>query len=29
MKIVAMNTVIDIAEKSYKLEIRKKYGPKQ
>ena len=29
MKVVAMNTVIDIAEKSYKLEIRKKYGPKQ
>jgi len=29
MKIVAMNTVIDIAEKSYKLEIRKKFGPKQ
>jgi hypothetical protein len=29
MKVVALNTVIDIAEKSYKLEIRKKYGPKQ
>lgn len=29
MKIVAMNTVIDIAEKDYKLDIRKKYGPKQ
>jgi hypothetical protein len=29
MKVVAMNTVIDIAEKSYKLEIRKKSGPKQ
>jgi RNase H-fold protein (predicted Holliday junction resolvase) len=29
MKIVAANTVIDIAEKDYKLEIRKKYGPKQ
>jgi hypothetical protein len=29
MKVVAMNTLIDIAEKDYKLEIRKKYGPKQ
>lgn len=29
MKLVAMNTVIDIAEKDYKLDIRKKYGPKQ
>lgn len=29
MKVVALNTVIDIAEKDYKLEIRKKYGPKQ
>ena len=29
MKVVALNTVIDIAEKSYKLEIRKKSGPKQ
>jgi len=29
MKIVAANTVIDIAEKDYKLEIRKKYGPRQ
>lgn len=29
MKIVALNTVIDIAEKDYKLEIRKKSGPKQ
>jgi len=29
MKVVALNTVIDIAEKNYKLEIRKKYGPKQ
>lgn len=29
MKVVALNTVIDIAEKSYKLEIRKKFGPKQ
>lgn len=28
MKVVALNTVIDIAEKDYKLEIRKKYGPK-
>jgi len=29
MKVVAMNTMIDIAEKEYKLEIRKKSGPKQ
>jgi hypothetical protein len=29
MKIVALNTVIDIAEKDYKLEIRKKSGPKR
>ncbi len=29
MKIVALNTVIDIAEKDYKLEIRKKSGPRQ
>ena len=29
MKVVALNTIIDIAEKSYKLEIRKKSGPKQ
>ena len=29
MKNVAINTMIDIAEKDYKLEIRKKYGPKQ
>lgn len=29
MKVIALNTVIDIAEKSYKLEIRKKSGPKQ
>lgn len=29
MKVAALNTVIDIAEKDYKLEIRKKYGPKQ
>ena len=29
MKVLALNTVIDIAEKSYKLEIRKKSGPKQ
>jgi hypothetical protein len=29
MKVVALNTVIDIAEKNYKLEIRKKFGPKQ
>jgi ABC-type tungstate transport system substrate-binding protein len=29
MKVVALNTVIDIAEKNYKLEIRKKSGPKQ
>jgi len=28
MKVVALNTVIDIAEKNYKLEIRKKSGPK-
>lgn len=29
MKVVALNTVIDIAEKDYKLVIRKKYGLKQ
>ena len=29
MKVVALNTVIDIAEKNYKLEIRKKSGPRQ
>ena len=29
MKVVALNTVIDIAENNYKLEIRKKSGPKQ
>jgi len=29
MKAVALNTMIDIAEKDYKLEIRKKSGPKQ
>ena len=29
MKVVALNTLIDIAEKNYKLEIRKKSGPKQ
>ena len=29
MKNVALNTVIDIAENDYKLEIRKKSGPKQ
>ena len=29
MKDVAMNTMIDIAEKEYKLVIRKKSGPKQ
>ena len=29
MKIVALNTMIDIAEQDYKLEIRKKSGPKQ
>ena len=29
MKVVALNTVIDIAEKNYKLDIRKKSGPKQ
>ncbi|HEX2936723.1 MAG TPA: hypothetical protein VHO72_15315 [Bacteroidales bacterium] len=29
MKVTAYNTMIDIAEKDYKLEIRKKYGPKQ
>ena len=29
MKVVALNTVIDIAEKNYELEIRKKSGPKQ
>ena len=29
MKATAYNIMIDIAEKDYKLEIRKKYGPKQ
>jgi len=29
MKTVALNTLIDIAEQDYKLEIRKKAGPKQ
>lgn len=29
MKTVALNTMIDIAEQDYKLEIRKKPGPKQ
>lgn len=29
MKNVAINTLIDIAEKDYKLVIRKKFGPKQ
>jgi hypothetical protein len=29
MRGVAMNTMIDIAEKDYKLQIRKKSGPKQ
>jgi hypothetical protein len=29
MKNVALNTMIDIAEQDYKLEIRKKSGPKQ
>lgn len=29
MKNVALNTMIDIAEKDYKLAIRKKSGPKQ
>lgn len=29
MKNVALNTMIDIAENDYKLEIRKKSGPKQ
>ena len=29
MKNVALNTVIDIAEQDYKLDIRKKCGPKQ
>ena len=29
MKNVALDTMIDIAEKDYKLEIRKKSGPKQ
>lgn len=29
MKVVAYNTMIDIAEKEYKLQIRKKAGPKQ
>lgn len=29
MKITALNAVVDIAEKEYKLEIRKKSGPRQ
>lgn len=29
MRLTAVNTIIDIAEKEYKLEIRKKSGPKQ
>jgi hypothetical protein len=29
MKNIALNTMIDIAENDYKLEIRKKFGPKQ
>jgi hypothetical protein len=29
MKNVVLNTLIDIAENDYKLEIRKKSGPKQ
>jgi hypothetical protein len=29
MKVVAVNMMVDIAEKEYKLDIRKKYGPKQ
>lgn len=29
MRLMAVNTMIDIAEKEYKLEIRKKSGPKQ
>jgi hypothetical protein len=29
MKNAALNTMIDIAENDYKLEIRKKSGPKQ
>lgn len=29
MKNVALNTIIDIAEQDYKLQIRKKSGPKQ
>ena len=29
MKNVGLNTMIDIAEQDYKLEIRKKSGPKQ
>jgi transposase len=29
MNMLTLNTVIDIAEKDYKLEIRKKSGPKQ
>jgi hypothetical protein len=29
MKNVALDTMIDIAENDYKLEIRKKSGPKQ
>ncbi len=29
MKVVAVNMMVDIAEKEYKLDIRKKFGPKQ
>jgi hypothetical protein len=29
MRLTAVNTMIDIAEKDYKLEIRKKSGPKR
>jgi len=29
MRLTAVNTMVDIAEKEYKLEIRKKSGPKQ
>ncbi len=29
MKNVALNTMIDIAEQDYKLNVRKKFGPKQ
>jgi hypothetical protein len=29
MKVIAVNMMVDIAEKEYKLDIRKKFGPKQ